>query len=77
MPKLIEFYEMVSLNDATLAGGEKMAPLNARRALRPFAEAMEIFKQGAATAPPAAEGTARMACLALMKAPSASAGVNR
>jgi len=61
MQKLIEFYEMVSLNDATLVSSEKMALLNARRALRRFAEAMEILRQSSAAAPPAAESTARMA----------------
>jgi hypothetical protein len=34
MQKLIEFYEMVSLNDAALRRGEKTAILKARLALR-------------------------------------------
>jgi hypothetical protein len=46
MEKLIEFYEMVSLNDADLRPDEKMAILRARRGLRLFARAMEDFKRG-------------------------------
>ena len=44
MQKLIEFYEMASLNTAALGDGEKLAILEARRALRKFARAMESFK---------------------------------
>ena len=45
MEKLIEFYEMVYLNDAALGPGEKAAILEARRGLRLFARAMERFKR--------------------------------
>jgi hypothetical protein len=44
MQKLIEFYEMASLNAGALGDGEQMAILEARRALRKFARAMESFK---------------------------------
>ena len=44
MDKLIEFYEMVSLNDGGLGPGEKAAILEARRGLRLFVRAMERFK---------------------------------
>jgi hypothetical protein len=44
MQKLIEFYEMVSLNEATLPGSEKTAILRARLALRIFERAMKSFK---------------------------------
>jgi len=44
MQKLIEFYEMVSLNEATLRGSEKTAILKARLALRIFERAMKSFK---------------------------------
>jgi len=47
MQKLIEFYEMASLNAVALGGREKLAILEARRALRNFARAMESFKMGA------------------------------
>lgn len=47
MQKLIEFYEMASLNAAALGDSEKLAILEARRALRKFARAMESFKMGA------------------------------
>src|ERR1700681_160719 len=45
MQKLIEFYEMVSLNDAALRGSEKTAILKARHALRMFEQAMDSFKE--------------------------------
>ena len=45
MEKLIEFYEMVSLNDAALRPNEKVAILQARRGLRLFVRAMEDFKR--------------------------------
>ena len=44
MEKLIEFYEMVSLNNAALRGSEKTAIRNARRALRMFESAMKNFR---------------------------------
>jgi hypothetical protein len=43
MQKLIEFYEMASLNDAALRSSEKTAILKARLALRMFERAMESF----------------------------------
>ena len=62
MQKLIEFYEMVSLNDAALRGDEKTAILKAHHALRMFEQAMESFKAVSSGAPSAAERTAsRMA----------------
>ena len=62
MQKLIEFYEMVSLNDAALRGDEKTAILKARQALRMFEQAMESFKAVSSDALSAAERTAsRMA----------------
>jgi len=44
MQQLIEFYEMVSLNDAALRDSERTAILKARLALRMFERAMESFK---------------------------------
>lgn len=44
MQKLIEFYEMASLNSAALCDSEQLAILDARHALRKFARAMETFK---------------------------------
>jgi len=61
MEELIEFYEMASLNDAALCDSEKMAILNARRALRMFARAMESFKRASTGAPSAARGSFSMA----------------
>jgi hypothetical protein len=61
MQKLIEFYEMVSLNDAALRGSEKTAILKARLALRMFERAMEIFKATSAEVPSAAEHGIRLA----------------
>jgi len=49
MQQMIEFYEMVSMNDAALRGPEKMAILKARLALQMFERAMQTFK--AETAP--------------------------
>ena len=61
MQKLIEFYEMVSLNDAALRGSEKTAILKARLALRMFERAMESFKAISGEVPSAAEHGFRMA----------------
>jgi len=55
MQELIEFYEMVSLNDAALSGSEKAAILKARLALKMFERAMESFKAISCEAPSAAE----------------------
>ena len=44
MQKLIEFYEMASLNSAALCDSEQLAILEARHALHKFARAMETFK---------------------------------
>ena len=57
MQKLVELYEMVSLNDAALSGYEKTAILKARHALRIFELAMESFKAVSSEAPSAAERT--------------------
>jgi len=46
MQKLIEFYEMVSVNDAGLRGTEKAAIIDARRALLMFEHAMERLRHG-------------------------------
>jgi hypothetical protein len=51
MHELIEFYEMISVNDAALCSSEKTALLKARLALRMFERAMKNFK--AVSAPPA------------------------
>jgi hypothetical protein len=48
MQQMIEFYEMVSMNDAALRGSERTAILKARLALRMFERAMESFKQASA-----------------------------
>jgi hypothetical protein len=44
MQKLIELYEMISLNDTALCGSEKTAILKAQLALRMFERAMDGFK---------------------------------
>ena len=55
MQQLIEFYEMVSMNDAALSGNEKTAVLKARLALNMFERAMESFKAASAATPAANE----------------------
>ena len=59
--KLIEFYEMVSMNDAALRDSEKADILKARLALRMFERAMESLKAISDEAPSAAEHGFRMA----------------
>jgi hypothetical protein len=49
MQKMVEFYEMVSLNDAALRETEKLAILKARLALNMFERAMQDFKAASAT----------------------------
>ncbi len=61
MQKLIEFYEMVSLNDAALRGSEKTAILKARLALRMFEQAMQSFKAISGKVPSVAEHGVRIA----------------
>lgn len=61
MQKLIEFYEMASLNAAALDDKEKMAIVEARRGLRLFARAMENFKTGPVEAVVNADVSRRMA----------------
>jgi hypothetical protein len=61
MQKLIEFYEMASLNAAALGDREKMAIVEARRGLRLFARAMESFKMGTVEAEVNADVKRRMA----------------
>jgi hypothetical protein len=51
MQQMIEFYEMISMNDAALRGPEKLAILKARLALRLFERAMQYFKAESAPAP--------------------------
>ena len=61
MQKLIEFYEMVSLNEATLRGSEKTAILKARLTLRMFERTMKSFKAISSEVPSAPEHGLRMA----------------
>lgn len=61
MQQLIEFYEMVSMNDAALRGAEKMAILKARLALHMFERAMQSFKAESEPAPAAAESFHQLA----------------
>ncbi len=61
MEKLIELYEMASLNDAALRGRERQAIINARRALKLFVRAMDNFKTASAEAPAATESALVMA----------------
>jgi hypothetical protein len=49
MQQMIEFYEMVSMNDDYLRGTEKLAILKARLALQMFERAMATFKAESAT----------------------------
>ena len=51
MDELIEFYEMVSLNDAGLRRNEKMAILKARLALNMFKRSMQTFRSASAEEP--------------------------
>jgi hypothetical protein len=48
MQQMIELYEMVSVNDASLRGPEKLAILKARLALQMFERAMQNFKSESA-----------------------------
>ena len=50
MQKLIELYEMASMNEAALRGSENAALLKARHALNMFEQAMEALKTASATA---------------------------
>ena len=55
MQELVEFFEMVSLNEVVLRGPEKLSILKARLALHAFNRAMETLKRdlsGARTAHP-------------------------
>jgi len=61
MQKLIELYEMMSLNDAALGGSEKLAILKARRALDIFERTMESFKTISTETPTPAQPTLHMA----------------
>ena len=61
MQELIEFYEMVALNDAALRGSEKTAILRARLALSMFERAMESLKRASTGAPSEARGWFRIA----------------
>lgn len=49
--KLVEFYEMVSLNDSGLQDSEKAAIRKARRGLRMFQRAMDSLKSSSSEAP--------------------------
>jgi hypothetical protein len=48
MERLIELYEMASLNNAALHDNEKLAILKAKLALNIFERAMDSFKKAAA-----------------------------
>jgi hypothetical protein len=61
MQKLIELYEMVSLNDTALRGSEKTAILKAQLALRMFERAIDGFKNASIEARSAADGELVMA----------------
>ena len=61
MQQLIEFYEMISLNDAALRDSERTTSRKARLALRVFERAMESFKTGSTEATSAAEASLRIA----------------
>ena len=63
MQKMIELYEMVSLNlnDAALRGSEKAAILKAQLALSMFERAMDSFKRAAGESLAAAEAELRLA----------------
>jgi hypothetical protein len=50
MQKLIELYEMVSINEAALRGSENAALLKARLALNMFEQAMQALKTASAGA---------------------------
>jgi hypothetical protein len=56
MQKLIELYEMVSLNSDALHASERAAIIEAGRALGTFERAMESFKRDA-TGPSIAEAS--------------------
>ena len=49
MQQMIELYEMVSMNDDSLRGTEKLAILKARLALQMFERAMQSFKTESAS----------------------------
>ena len=61
MQKLMEFYEMVSINDAALSGTERTTILKARLALNMFERAMESCKRASAEAPAPVEPRLAMA----------------
>jgi hypothetical protein len=61
MQTLIEFYEMVSMNDAALRDTERTAILKARLALRMFERAMESFKTSSTEATSTARAIPRIA----------------
>ena len=61
MQQVIEFYLIVSLNDAALRDSERIAILKARLALRMFERAMESFKTRSAEATHPAGASFRVA----------------
>ena len=61
MHNLIEFYEMISMNDAALGRGERMAILRAQLALSMFTQAMHAFKRAAAEEASATDSTLALA----------------
>ena len=63
MQQLIEYYEMVSLNDVALRDSERIAILKARLALRMFERAMESFKTRSTEATQPTEASFRVATL--------------
>ena len=60
MQELIEFYEMVSLNEVALRDTERTSILKARLALRMFERAMESFKTDSTEATAAAGASLRI-----------------
>ncbi len=61
MQNLIELYEMISMNDAALGRGERMAILRAELALSMFRQAMLAFKRASADEASAAESPLALA----------------
>jgi len=61
MHNLVEFYEMVALNDNSLRESEREAILRAAVALRMFRGAMESFKMNSIESEPMSEASFELA----------------
>jgi hypothetical protein len=61
MQEMIEFFEMVSLNEAVLGGGERMAMRQAQLALRVFTRAMNRLRNETAETAISGEASLGMA----------------